>query len=374
MNKRISIIFSSLILLVSVAWIQVQHHYTSDELRKIYSQPSDQWPKPNVSEGVEWKEIGLMPENPYKNVDSLKPIIELGKVLFFDPRLSSSNQISCASCHDPELGWSNGRSQSVGHDHQLGKRNSPGLNNIWQTEPLFWDGRAANLEEQALMPVEDPFEMHQKINFLPTKLSKIEGYKKYFEEAFGDETITSERLSSAIAYFQRSLVSRNSDFDNFLRGREDAMSDEALQGMHLFRTKARCINCHNGPFFTDNKFHNLGLHFYGGRFEDLGRFDFTQDPEDIGKFKTPSLRDVMYTGPWMHNGFFNDIMGILQMYDNGMARPKPRPGMEDDPNFPETSELLIKLELTIEEKEQIIAFLHSISAPNFRMTRPELPK
>ncbi|MCH7411241.1 hypothetical protein MM239_17725 [Belliella sp. DSM 111904] len=374
MNDRLLVVFSSFVLLTSIAWIQVNHHYTAEELREIYSQSSENWPAPNVDEDIEFREIGLMPENPFRNVDSLKPIIELGKVLFFDPRLSSSNQISCATCHDPELGWSNGRSQSVGHNHQLGKRNSPGLNNIWQTEPLFWDGRAANLEEQALMPVEDPIEMHQKVNFLPTKLSKIEGYNKYFIEAFGDDEISTERLSTALAYFQRSLTSRNSDFDNFMKGNKNAMTDEAIQGMHLFRTKARCINCHSGPFFTDNKFHNLGLHFYGGKFEDLGRFDFTENPADIGKFKTPSLRDVMFTGPWMHNGFFNDIMGILQMYDNGMARPKPRPGSEYDPNFPVTSHTLVKLNLSQEEKEQIIAFLHSISAPNFRMNRPEIPR
>ncbi|SNS47370.1 cytochrome c peroxidase [Belliella buryatensis] len=374
MTKRKIIILSTITLLTCIGWVQVSQKYTADQLRQIYSQPSEHWPEPHVDEDVEFREIGLMPDNPYRNVDSLKPVIELGKVLFFDPRLSSSNQISCATCHDPELGWSNGRSQSVGHNHQVGKRNSPGLNNIWQTEPLFWDGRAATLEEQALMPVEDPIEMHQKIHFLPTKLSKIEGYKKYFIEAFGDDSVTTERLSSALAYFQRSLTSRTSDFDQFMKGRKDALSDEAIQGMHLFRTKARCINCHNGPFFTDNKFHNLGLHFYGGRFEDLGRFDFTGDPKDIGKFKTPSLRDVMYTGPWMHNGFFNDIMGIMQMYDNGMARPKPRPGMEDDPNFPETSHLLKKLDLSLEEKEHLIAFLHALSAPNFRMARPEIPK
>ncbi|EIM73104.1 methylamine utilization protein [Nitritalea halalkaliphila LW7] len=146
-----------------------------------------------------------------------------------------------------------------------------------------------------------------------------------------------------------------------MAGKQERMSDEALWGLHLFRTKAHCINCHNGPFFTDQKFHNLGLHFYGRTHQDLGRYAVTGDPADVGAFKTPSLRDVAFTAPYMHNGLFPHLEGVLNMYDAGMARPKPRPEFADDPLFPETSELLVKLSLTGAEKRALEAFLRSIS-------------
>jgi cytochrome c peroxidase len=372
MDRRIIIAFTVSILFFLVAWAQGIKEV--DYLREVYSGPSDQWPKPTIDDGIDWKEIAALPDNPYRNVDSLKPIIELGKVLFFDPRLSASNQISCGSCHDPELGWSNGRSNAIGHDHQLGSRNAMGLANSWANTSFFWDGRAKSLEEQALMPIEDPIEMHGNLDEITEKIASIKGYAQLFETAYDSDEVTTERIAQSLAYFQRSITSRKSDFDYFLGGKTEAMTDEAILGMHLFRTKARCMNCHNGPFFTDRKFHNLGLHYYGRKYEDRGRYVITENPEDMGAFKTPSLRDVMFTGPWMHNGFFGDIEGVINMYDNGMARPKPRPGLEDDPLFPTTSPILKKLNLTEEEKQHLIAFLESISATPFRMGRPELPE
>jgi len=347
--------------------------YSYDELRNIYTQDSSLWPAPHVDEGIDWKELQAMPENPFRNQDSLEARTELGKILFFDPRLSASNQISCSSCHEPERNWQDGRMAALGHNHRVGKRNTPSVLNTWGVEPVFWDGRAATLEELSLHPIADPLEMNMDLEFLPDKLREIEGYPELFEAAYNDDQVTLERIASALAQFQRTVVSRSSDFDRFMRGNPTAMSDEALHGMHLLRTKARCINCHHGAFFSDGEFHNLGLHFYGRDREDLGRYDVTGDPADMGRFRTPLLRDVAFTAPYTHNGLVPSLEGMVSMYDAGMARPRPRPGLEDDPHFPVTSEILVPLELTDEEKEAIVSFLHAISERPFRLRRPELP-
>lgn len=146
----------------------------------------------------------------------------------------------------------------------------------------------------------------------------------------------------------------------------------ALRGLHLFRTKARCMNCHNGALLTDNSFHNIGLTYYGREYEDLGRYKVTHNPEDVGKFKTPSLRDVIRTRPWMHNGLFDNIEGVLNIYNSGMPI-KPKPGQENDPLFPKTDTLIKKLNLTKAEKTDLIAFLESITAQPWKMRQPILP-
>lgn len=345
----------------------------SEELREVYSADPSEWPEPTVEDSIQWEALGALPDSPYRDVDSLAHLTKLGKKLFFDPRLSASNQISCSSCHDPAQAWSNARPTAVGHNHQTGKRNVPSLLNIWAMGPLFWDGREDSLAAQYIHAVSDSIEMNQNPDRLPGKLASISGYNALFARAFPDSSITLTRIGRALAQFQRTIVSRESDFDRFVQGNEQAISDQALRGLHLFRTKARCMNCHHGRFFTDQKFHNLGLHYYGRKREDLGRYNVTGDPDDMGKFRTPSLRDVAYTRPWFHNGLVNTFQGVLNMYDHGMAEPVPRPSMEDDPHYPVSSDLLEELNLTQKEKEDIIAFLKSISERPYRMRRPELP-
>lgn len=346
-----------------------------DTLRFLYSLPADQWPAPFIDSGIVWKELGIIPESPLQaQKDSLRHLIELGKTLFFDPRLSGSNQISCASCHIPDLSWTDGRSKSVGHDQKLNKRNSPSLLNVWGYERLFWDGRSPSLEDQAFGPINSESEMHSEMPDLMRKLRRIPGYKPLFDSAFHGEGITPETLTSALAVFQRTLVSRKADFDDFLLGKKAAMSDAAIRGLHLFRTKARCMNCHFGPLFTDNDFHNIGLTYYKRENEDLGRYAVTHLPEDVGRFKTPSLRDVIRTRPWMHNGLFDNIEGILNMYNAGMPQPKPKPDQENDPLFPKTDKLLRKLDLTSGEKQDIIAFLNAITTEPLRIKAPAMPQ
>src|SRR5690606_15663775 len=269
---------------------------SAKKLRKLYSRPPAEWPAPSVDKSVSWKELGVLPPAPVKG-DSLRELVELGKTLFFDPRLSGSLTISCASCHVPELSWSDGRARSLGHEGTINKRNSPSLHNVWFYDRLFWDGRSRDLEDQSFGPINSESEMHGDMSELPRKLRRISGYPTLFEKAFGDEGIDPDRIASALANFQRTISGGESRFDRFLKGDKQAMSDQELRGLHLFRTKAGCMNCHNGPLFSDNTFHNNG--FAGN---DQGYYFVTHKEEDLGKFKTPSLRDVANTGPWMHDG------------------------------------------------------------------------
>lgn len=357
------------------AAIQIPAGTYEDTLRFLYSLPKEQWPAPHIDSGIVWKELGIVPESPLKPYfDSLKHLIALGNTLFFDARLSGSNQISCASCHVPDLSWTDGRERSVGHDQQENKRNSPTLLNVWYYSSLFWDGRSHSLEDQAFSPINSEIEMHSDMHDVMTKLRRIAEYKPMFDSAFGSPDITPDRLTEALAVFQRTIVSRKADFDDFLKGNKSALSNNALRGLHLFRTKARCMNCHNGPLLTDDQFHNIGLTYYKRKYEDLGRYNFTKKPEDVGKFRTPSLRDVIRTRPWMHNGLFDNIDGILNMYNAGMPQPKPKEGEEADPMYPKTDPLLKKLNLTTQERNDIVAFLNAITSQPLKSRMPVMPK
>lgn len=346
-----------------------------DSLRKVYSKPSSEWPKPTVDKGAVFEELGELPPTPVdiKN-DSVKKVIELGKILFFDPRLSGSNQISCSSCHAPDLHWTDGRQVSIGHDHLANIRNAPSLENVWFYKKLFWDGRANSLEEQAESPVGAHNEMHQDMKVLAKKLTKIKGYKPYFVDAFGSAQINNKRIFESLATFQRSIVSRRTPFDRFLAKDKKALTDQQIVGLHLFRTKARCINCHNGPLFTDNEFHNDGLTYYGRKYEDLGLYNVTKKPEDVGKFKTPGLRNVMKTAPWFHNGLFPDMDGVMNMYNVGMPNQRVRPEQVNDPLLPKNDKLLRGLMLSNAEKDAVVSFLDALSSPTVLVRVEKLPQ
>lgn len=349
-----------------------------EKLRKTYSSGDiSQWEKPELDEEViaDFQDIGVLPKmifpenNPYSEAKK-----ELGKMLFFDPRLSKSKQISCASCHDPELAWGDGRTISYGHNRQTGKRNSPSLLNIGYHSVFFWDGRAASLEDQALGPITDPVEMAATETISIKNIKKIKGYKPYFREAFGDEKITIERILKAIATYERTITSKKSKFDSFIEGKSDIFTDEEVIGLHLFRTKARCINCHNTPLFSNQKFHNVGLSYYGRTFEDLGKYNITHKKEDVGKFKTPSLREIGRTAPYMHNGLMPNLKGIIEMYNAGMPRVKPKENQKNDSLFPVTDPLLKKLNLTKKEQNALKAFLLTLSSSPRREILPKLPE
>ena len=349
-----------------------------DSLRYAYERSPDRWPKPLLDSGVAHVELGILPGSPLDPYrETLKPVISLGKILFFDPRLSESNQISCSSCHAPDLAWTDGRAVAVGHDHQRGTRNTPSVEHSWFYTSFFWDGRAASLEAQAPGPIGNPIEMHQDFEKLPAKLSKIKGYLPLFNEAFGDKKITKERIVTALTTFERSISKSMSDFDYFMAGSKTRLTDEQIKGLHIFRTKGNCLNCHNGPFLSDNKFHNLNTTYYKDeKRQDLGLYVVTKNPEDVGKFRTPSLRNVMQTGPWFHNGIFKDMRVVMSQYNAGMGMMGTiyRTPSKEDPLRPVVSPHIRNLSLTSEEISAVIAFLGSLSEIRGDFEFPELPE
>jgi cytochrome c peroxidase len=345
------------------------------ELRVTYSQTAAKWPAPNIDDSVKphYVELGLLPpvkfpeENPYSDAKA-----ELGKKLFFDARLSGSGQISCASCHDPDLSFADGRTVSFGHERKELKRNAPTVLNTAFNSSQFWDGRADSLEMQARQVVNNQDEMHSSPELVRERLGRIPGYTNEFAAVFGTPEVNLLRVSQAIATFERTVTSRGNNFDSFLRGDTNALSDEAVRGLHLFRTTARCVNCHHGPNFTDGRFHNEGLTYYGRKYEDLGLYAVTKKAEDVGKFKTPTLRNIEKTSPYMHNGLF-ELQGVLNMYNAGMPTVRRKPSQKNDPLFPTKSPLLQPLGLNKQDFADLRAFLEALTETRLRMRPPELP-
>lgn len=329
------------------------------ELRKAYSNDSSKWPKPNLDKGIkhnELKPVSLIDEKILK-----QPLVKLGKRLFHEPRLSKNDDISCATCHVPNNAFIQNTSISVGHDGLVGTRNAPTLFGLQESKHLFWDGRSKSLEEQAIGPILNPVEMALTKEELEDKIKHLTGYEKELKEIYGDTNFTVERITQAIATFEKTLKAPRTKFDDFLEGNKEALNDNEILGLHLFRTKARCMNCHNGENFSDGEFHNLGLTYYGReKYEDWGLYHTTLKNEDVGKFKTPTLRQVSKTGPYMHNGLFPSLRGIINMYNAGMFNPKPKEIQLNDPKFPKTSAILQELNLTNEETSALLIFLLSL--------------
>lgn len=342
-------------------------------LRAAYRRPVAEWPPATLDTGVAFVELGSLPKPPAATDPKDLAAIELGKLLFFDPRLSGSGQMACASCHDPDLAWADGRTTSFGHGRKVLRRNAPTVLNAAYAPHLFWDGRAASLGDQALAVFENADEMHSGGDAVVRTLASSRGYRERFRAAFGDDEPTLERALAALAAFERTLVSDGSSaFDRFLAGDDAALDDAAMRGLHLFRTKARCANCHHGPLLSDGGFHDLGLSYYGRDLQDLGRHGVTGQPADAGRFRTPSLRNVARTAPYMHNGLF-DLAGVVNMYSAGMVTLRPKPEQADDPLFPHKSPLLQRLDLGPAEKRDLLAFLEALSDRRRRVRAPELP-
>lgn len=331
-------------------------------LRILYQQVPRLWPAPTVDPGQAWQEWGPVPglgssAQPEAAKDAQnKQIVSLGSRLFFDKQLSRKKQISCASCHQPDKSFTDGKASAVGEDGLMGKRRTPPLFAAPFAKDLFWDGRAQTLQEQVVGPIENPAEMNHALSDLIPRLQDSEDYRHAFQQAFGASSsnpVDAERLARALAAYVVTIRPAATRFDDFVAGDTAALSDQELIGLHLFRTKARCMNCHNGPMLTDNGFHNIGLSFYGRRLQDLGRFEWTRNPSDLGLFRTPSLRNVSKAGPWMHNGLFPSLDGLLRMYDVAMGLdPK-----ETGPLVPRKSERIQVLSLSDAELQALLAFL-----------------
>lgn len=334
-----------------------------------YRLPVAQWPQAEtMEEAGKLPELAPLPELPAVPWDTGQAR-RLGQQLFFDPRLSGSGQIACASCHDPDLGWADGRRFAFGHDRQAGTRNSMTIVNAAYFPMLFWDGRADGLRDQALKPITNPVEMNADMDKVIDRLNAIPGYQKAFRSTFGAGQVTRERLATALAAFERRIVSRPNRLDRFIEGQYNALSDREIYGLHLFRTRAGCLNCHNGPLYSDGRFHHTGLSYYDRKYEDIGREGVTGRLADRGSFRTPSLRDLEYTGPWMHNGFFPSLRGILNMYNAGMIG-----SAELHPDLPPLSPLIRPLGLSEEDLTALEAFLRSLSRRPPVYRPPGLPK
>ncbi|MEO1498564.1 MAG: cytochrome c peroxidase [Planctomycetota bacterium] len=344
------------------------------ELRDLYERPADQWPAPTLDADVAHRELGPLPPMVYPASNPPDKAKEaLGRMLFYDPRLSGSGQLACASCHDPDLGWGDGRTVSFGHNRRELARNAPSILNSGYRLSMFWDGRAPTLEQQAKDVLANADEMHSGDELFIEKLAGIPGYVDRFREVFGVEDPTVDEVSLALAAFERTVVSSRTRFDKFLDGVSDALSDQEVAGLHLFRTDARCLNCHNGPLLTDDKFHSIGLSMYGRPFEDLGRYNETGEPEDVGAFRTPSLRDIARTAPYMHNGLF-DMDEVLLLYNAGMPRESRRESRTDPiAPRPVKSKLIKPLGLNKQDLRDVAAFVATLSEPHRRVPTPRLP-
>jgi cytochrome c peroxidase len=309
--------------------------------------------------------------------------IELGKKLFFDRRLSGDGTMSCSTCHDPEKGYSDDLAISLSYPTTRNWRNSPTLINSGFQKFLFHDGRAHTLEEQAIFPMMSAFEMNQNLDFLEEELRSIPEYVEAFGKVFGGE-VSRERAAMALSAFQRTLVSVNSPLDRFLNGDKKALSREAKKGYDLFTGKGKCADCHDGVNLADNKFYALNVpeneeqekdprvaatrrfvakvsnyEDYLNLKEDPGRYLVTKDKKDWKAFRTPTLREIAKTGPYMHNGIFETLEQVIEFFDQGGGKGNTA---------------LKPLKLSVKEKKALKVFLvEGLSGEEVPFKYPKLP-
>ncbi|MCC5991740.1 MAG: cytochrome-c peroxidase [Rhodobacteraceae bacterium] len=274
--------------------------------------------------------------------------IELGKMLFFEPRISASGVISCATCHNPALGWADRIPRAVGHGGQVGDRNTPTVLNSGFLEAQFWDGREPDLEGQALGPIQADIEMNLTLAEAIERLKEFEIYHEHFGAAFPDDPdpINEGNVALAIATFERTLNTPNSPLDRFLRGDVQAMTEQQVDGMKLF-VDAGCVACHNGPALTDSNFHRFEL----PGSTDEGRFVVTGDEADMFAFRTPTLRNVAVTYPYFNNGSVDNLHDAVQLMGQQMLGQ----------DFAE------------DELNSLVAFMHALTGEMPRVEIPALP-
>jgi cytochrome c peroxidase len=303
-----------------------------------------------------------LPPIPWPKDNSYNPQkAELGRLLYFDTRLSSNGTISCASCHAPSEVFSDRRPVSIGILGQKGTRHSMTIINSAYQPSLFWDGRAKNLEEQCKGPIANPKEMsliddpHEAHAQCQERVKNIKGYRLLFQEVFHNEECSMDDIAKAIATFERTVLSGNSPYDRYIKGDKEAITEEQIQGYALFIEK-RCIDCHHGVNFSSGEFTNIGIGMDKPS-PDLGRYAITKKKKDWGAFKVPVLREVAYSHPYMHDGSLNTLEEVIDYYDRG-----------GNPN-PNLHPLMQPLNLTPQEKKALISFLHSLSGEGWRHIR-----
>jgi len=309
--------------------------------------------------------------------------VELGKKLFFDRRLSGDGTMSCATCHMPEIAFTDGQDISLSYPTTKNWRNSPTLINVGLYGSLFHDGRVRTLEDQALFPMMSAFEMNQNLDFLEEELRVVPAYAEAFRAVFGAE-VTRERIAMAIASFERTLVSKNAPLDRHLAGGKGALSDEAKRGLEIFTGKGRCVECHHGVNLSDEKYYALNVpenpsllgeprvtatmrfvarvyHYedYRELKEDPGRYLITKDRKDWKAFRTPTLREIARTGPYMHNGVLATLDEVIEFFDAGGGKGNTA---------------LRPLGLTSDEKRALKTFMtEALTGEEIKIRYPVLP-
>lgn len=288
--------------------------------------------------------------------------VELGKMLYFDKRLSQDATVSCATCHDPKMAWAEKRATSEGIKKLVGDRNSPTVINAAYMPVMFWDGRAASLEEQALGPIENPIEMGHSMESLVPNLAKIPEYEKRFQEVFGTG-VTKEGIAKAIAAFERTILSGNSPYDKYVAGDKSAMSEEQVRGMDLFTGKAGCGDCHSAPIFSNGNYYNAGIGSSKDN-PDPGRKKVSNRDSDMGKFRVPHLRDAAETGPYFHDGSVEKLEDAVRIMATGCI---------DNPNLSASLKGIKEAKLTDQEIADITAFVKALSGEYPVIEPPALP-
>jgi cytochrome c peroxidase len=287
--------------------------------------------------------------------------VALGKLLFFDPRLSGPNSLACATCHQPGKGMSDGLPRPSGVNSELA-RNSMTVWNTAYMRTLHFDGNRASLEEQVEKAIPGPG-MAQPYPALLAELAAVPEYKERFGRAFPDG-ITPANIAKAVAAFERSLLTFNSPFDRYRAGDKRALTAEQKQGMDLFfSARTGCSSCHVAPLFTDNAWHNLGVPQAGPKAVDNGRADVTKNPADTGAFKTPMLRNIELTGPYMHDGVFDTLEQVIAFYVGGGGAVTAG----------SKSPLIKPLDLSAQEQQALVAFMRSLTDSSAKVDPPRLP-
>lgn len=282
--------------------------------------------------------------------------VELGRKLFFDSRLSGNNKTSCATCHIPETSFADGLATSPGADGKPLERNTQTCLNVGFFTSFFWDGRAGSLEEQALGPIESKAEMNQNLEDLEAELAAIPEYVKAFKDVFETQP-DRDGVAKALAAFQRTLVTKPSPFDRYLAGDKDALSEGAKRGLELFRGDAGCVQCHNGPMLSDGRFYRIGVSF-----KDEGRARVTGKKVDRFKFRTPGLRNIAETAPYMHDGSLKTLEDVVTFYFRGIPNAGPD-GLDLDTESLDS--------LSFSDIDAMVEFLESLSGKAPLVTPPE---
>lgn len=369
-------------LFICLIFCALQAAATENQI-KATSNPAIQTTKTNqvplgIAESL-WRR--RIPNDNPLTVDKVK----LGQTLYFDKRLSKDGTVSCATCHDPAIAFTDSNVVAKGVAAKTGTRSAPTILNAMFNESFFWDGRAASLEEQIMSPLLSPFEMGMETTEnVARRVSAVPEYRLLFKRVFGSEGLTIDTIAKAIASYERTLLSGNSPFDRFISGDGKAISASQRRGWELFKTKAKCIDCHvftpESPFFTDFKFHNTGIAGSDALFDkllirfqnasahiapgetpltllshsegstELGRFAVTLKSTDVGAFKTPTLRDIELTSPYMHDGSLKTLIDVVRFYNRG-----------GNPNS-HLDERMRPLNLTDAEMNDLVEFLRALTS------------